>query len=230
MTNMRRNNRPSGLARPRIPYRVCRCLPNGIVTHLEARLLRDIVNQAIHPIRCAASCKRKYQKGMYIGDLCAETGHFWWAMKVWSLTQYLIEEKDYEDTIHVWFNPEWVRISDVLSETECELLARRRSDLWRALGDKDSGWDAETVLYHSLGFGTYYWYLWEEKFDYNPYQALVESLEDLRACKAAHETEAIFQEGQVDCPPPCSQDFMEYWHGAHEEEEFTDPVIGTIGR
>ena len=65
--------------RRRIPYRVCQCMPNGVVTHLEARLLRDLVNREIHPIRCAESCKRKYQKGMRIGDLCAETGHFVWA-------------------------------------------------------------------------------------------------------------------------------------------------------
>ena len=50
--------------RRRIPYRVCQCMPNGVVTHLEARLLRDLVNREIHPIRCAESCKRKYQKGM----------------------------------------------------------------------------------------------------------------------------------------------------------------------
>ena len=60
--------------RRRIPYRVCSCMPNGVVTHLEARLLKDLVNREIHPIRCAASCKQKYMKGMRIGDLCAETG------------------------------------------------------------------------------------------------------------------------------------------------------------
>ena len=27
--------------RRRIPYRVCSCTPNGVVTHLEARLLKD---------------------------------------------------------------------------------------------------------------------------------------------------------------------------------------------
>ena len=82
--------------RRRIPYRVCSCTPDGVVTHLEARLLRQMVRSAIHPIRCAASCKVKYQKGMRIGDLCAETGHFRWAMNVWSFTECQIEEKDWE--------------------------------------------------------------------------------------------------------------------------------------
>ena len=58
--------------RSRIPYRVCSCMPNGVVTHLEARLLKDLVNREIHPIRCAESCKRKFQKGSRIGDLCAD--------------------------------------------------------------------------------------------------------------------------------------------------------------
>ena len=56
---MKRNDGRSRVARPRIPYLVCRCLPNGVVTHLEARLLRDLVNREIHPIRCAQSCRRK---------------------------------------------------------------------------------------------------------------------------------------------------------------------------
>ena len=217
----KRFNQQSRLARPRIPYRVCRCMPNGVVTHLEARLLRELVNREIHPIRCAASCKRKFQKGMYIGDLCAETGHFLWAMKVWSLTEWLIEKKDFDDTINVWFHPEWVRIGDVISETECELLIRRMSDLWRALGHKDCGWDAREELYHSLSYGTTYCYLWEEKFGYSPYECTKEWIEEMEACKAEQETRAIFEEGQIENPPSCSQDFMTYWHGKQEKEDFT---------
>ena len=137
---MRKDNRRSRLARRRIPYLVCRSLPNGVVTHLEARLLRDLVNREIHPIRCAESCKRKYQKAMYIGDLCAETGHFWWALKIWRLGAGLIEDKDYEDWRYVWFDNDRVRLRDVISETECELLYRRCSQLWRALGHPEYDW------------------------------------------------------------------------------------------
>ena len=53
--------------RRRIPYRVCSCTPNGVVTHLEARLLKDIVNSAIHPIRCAESCKWNRKPNRYSG-------------------------------------------------------------------------------------------------------------------------------------------------------------------
>ena len=68
--------------RSKIPYRVCSCTPDGVVTHLEARMLRKMVNREIHPIMCAESCKQKFKRGMRIGDLCAEAGHFSWALKV----------------------------------------------------------------------------------------------------------------------------------------------------
>ena len=53
--------------RRRIPYRVCSCTPTGVVTHLEARLLKEIVNREILPIRCAFSCKQKFMKGSRLG-------------------------------------------------------------------------------------------------------------------------------------------------------------------
>lgn len=155
--------------RRRIPYRVCQCTPYGIMTQLETRILRDIVNREIHPIRCAASCKRKYQKGLYIGNLCAETGHLMWAMKVWNLTINLIEAKDYIDWRNVWFNNEIVSLRDVVSETECELLSRRCSDIWRILGHPEyAWWDDDWEHIAANTFGSYYDYLWIEKYDYDP--------------------------------------------------------------
>jgi len=197
-------------------------MPNGVVTHLEARLLKDIVNREIHPIRCAASCRQKFMKGSRLGDLCAETGHFGWARKVWGLTEYLIDVKDCEENRYEWFDDKWVSIGDVLSETECELLSRRRSDLWRALGFPEyAWWDEKTERYHSLRFGTFYWDLWEDKYGYNPMQGLMEFEEEMRGYEAEQETEYLFREGQVDNPPACSQDFMEYWYGSPVEEEFS---------
>lgn len=167
--------------RRRIPYRVCSVMPNGVMKHLEARLLRDMVNRAIHPIRCAESCKQKYMKGMYIGDLCAETGHFWWAMKVWRFTAKLIENKDFDDWLPVVFDNERVNIRDVISETECELLSRRCSDLWRALGLPEyAWWDARWEGIASQTFGTYYTYLWLEKYDYDPVSLALEWEEERR--------------------------------------------------
>ena len=92
------------------------------------------------------------------GDLCAETGHLGWAGKIWSFTEYLIDMKGCEEYRYEWFNDKWVSIGFVLSETECELLSRRRSDLWRALGFPEYlWWDKKTERYHSLRFGTFYW-------------------------------------------------------------------------
>ena len=187
--------------RRKIPYRVCRCLPNGVVTHLEARLLRDIVNRSIHPIRCAESCKRKYQKGMYIGDLCAETGHFLWALKVWSFTANLIESKDYDDWRYVWFDNDRVRLTDVISETEYELLIRRCCDLYRALGfPEEYWWTAEKERLASETFGTSYHYLYGEKYNSNFYPDLLQMEWDAEMDQYAkdQQTASIFREGLGD--------------------------------
>ena len=183
--------------RRRIPYRVCSCTSEGIVTHLEARLLKDIVNSTIHPIRCAESCKRKYKKGMYIGDLCAETGHFWWALKVWWLTARLIEDKDFDDWRFVWFDNKRVRLTDVISETECELLQRRCSDLWRALGYPEyAWWTPEWDRIAAETFGTSYTYLFAEKYNSNwdPAGLQMEWDEEMRQYEREQATERIFQE------------------------------------
>ena len=182
--------------RKKIPYRVCSCTPDGVVTHLEARILKEIVNREIHPIRCAENCKQKYKRGMRIGDLCAETGHFWWALKVWLFTANMIENKDYDDWICVWFDNNRVSIRDVISETECELLSRRCSDLWLKLGYPEyANWDKRTDYLASKYFGTTYYYLFAEKYD----GYFEESIEDyeamLEAYEALLETDRIFREG-----------------------------------
>lgn len=193
MMMMRNTNR----LRRKIPYRVCRCLPNGVVTHLEARLLRQMVNREIHPIRCAASCKRKYQKGMYIGDLCAEAGHFVWAIKVWTYTANLIEDKDIDDWMDVRFDNKRVRLTDVISETEYELLIRRCGDLYKALGCPEDYWwsDAKERL-ASETFGTSYHYLFGEKYDSNWYPAELQEEWDseMDAWERVQETERIFRD------------------------------------
>ena len=207
--------------RRRIPYRVCRCMPDGVVTHLEARLLRDLVNREIHPIRCAESCKRKFMKGSRLGDLCAETGHFLWAMKVWLLTESLIENKDWDDWRDVWFDNNRVRLRDVVSETECELLSRRRSDLWRALGfPEEAWWDEKTECLASSTFGYYYEDLWADKYDAYPAQWQQEYEEDMKQCMAQQETDQLFRDALGDDLPPCAQNFTEYWHGGPCREDF----------
>lgn len=211
--------------RRRIPYRVCSCTPCGVVTHLEARLLKDLVNREIHPIRCAESCKRKFQKGMRIGDLCAETGHFWWALKVWRFTAHLIEDKDIDDWMYVWFDVKRVRLTDVISETEYEILIKRCCDLYQALGfPEDYWWSEGWERLTSQTFGTSYDYLFGEKYDsnYYPAQLQVEWDEELKACKERQDTEMLFREGQGDNLPPCSQDFTEYWHGSPQAEDFSE--------
>ena len=208
--------------RRRIPYRVCQCMPSGVVTHLEARLLKDLVNHEIHPIRCAESCKRKFMKGSRLGDLCAETGHFWWAMKVWRFTANLIENKDYADWCDVWFNTDRVRLRDVISETECELLIRRCSDLWRALGFPEyAWWDEKREYFASNYFGTYYYYLYAEKYD-GYYEYSFEEFEaEMEECRKNWELDLFFREVMDDFFPLGSQNFDEYWHDNPQIEDFS---------
>ena len=208
--------------RRRIPYRVCRCLPSGVVTHLEARLLKEIVNREIHPIRCAESCKRKFMKGMILGDLFAETGHFGWARKIWLFTSGLIEEKDYDDWRNVCFDNNRVRLRDVISETECELLDRRCSQLWRALGHPEYDWWDDRIEYlTSTYYGTTYYYLFADKYSGYYDELIGEWEERMEEAEAEQETKQIFRDGQGDNLPPHSQDFTEYWHDGPHTEDFS---------
>ncbi len=155
-------------------------------------------------------------KGMRLGDLCAETGHFWWARKIWRFTASLIEDKDYDDWRYVWFDNNRVRLRDVISETECELLDRRCSQLWRALGYPEYDWWDDRVEYlTSTYFGTTYYYLFVEKYD-GYYDELIGEWEaKMEKAEAEQDTQQIFRDGQGDNLPPCSQDFTDYWHDDH---------------
>ena len=161
-------------------------------------------------------------KGMRLGDLCAETGHFWWARKIWRFTASLIEDKDYDDWRYVWFNTQRVRLRDVISETECELLDRRCSQLWRALGFPQYDWWDDRIEYlTSTHFGTTYYYLFADKYDGYYDELIGEWEEQMEFAEAEQETQQIFRDGQGDNLPPCSQDFTEYWHGGPHTEDFS---------
>ena len=120
------------------------------MVHLEARLLHDLVNREIHPIRCAESCRRKAQVALRLGDLCEEAGHPWWALKVWMMACQLIADRDYDEWIGVWFNTDWVRLSHVVAEEWCLDLGRRIDALWGRLGHPEMGW-WEAIFQDGLG-------------------------------------------------------------------------------
>jgi hypothetical protein len=133
-------------------------------------------------------------------------------MKVWKLTERLIADKDWDDWRYVSFDNDRVRLRDVISETECELLAKRRSDLWRALGcPEQAWWTAEWDRVAGDTFGSYYTDLWLDKFDYDPVSWTEEYESAMRENKEDLETEALFKEGQEEYQPLCAQDFFEYW-------------------
>ena len=215
---MRKSNRQSRFARRRISNWVCNCTPNGVVTHLEARLLRDIVNREIHPIRCASTCGRKAQKGIIIGDLCAEAHHPMWALKIWKFVLRQIHSKDYDDWIDVWFNTDYIRLRDVISDGICEVIGRRIDDVERSVGLSDAhgrdSWE------YRAGDG------WYDSFFCEKYESDWDEWRDFyldmrNEAVERQQTERLFQEGQSMLPPQ-AQDFFDYWsdYDATTQEDF----------
>jgi len=193
--------------RRRIIYRVCRCMPNGVVTYLEARLLKELVNREIHPIRCASTCARKAQKGLYLGNLCAEAQHPMWALKIWKFTLSQIHSKDYDDWIDVWFNTKYVRLRDVISDGICEIIGSRIDDIEKEIGlSVPQGRDSWK---YSAGDG---WYnsLFYEKYD-SDWDSVRDFYIEMRneALECQH-SERFFYEVQGEQPPQ-AQNFFDYW-------------------
>ena len=76
------------------------------------------------------------------------------------------------------------------------MLARRQSDLWRALGFPEyAWWDKQWDDIASDTFGSYYTYLWLEKFDFDPVEWTIEWEAEMKEYEAMQETERIFREG-----------------------------------
>ena len=171
-------------------------------------MLRDIVNNGVPSIRSASICAYKAQMGITLGDLCAETGHLIWALKVWKYTLGLIHAKDYDDWIDVTFHTEYVRLRDVISDGVCEIIGRRIDDAERRLGLSDAhgrdSWEFRA------GDG---WYdeLWYEKDDYE----WEETREGVKAMfdelRERQQREQLFYDAQ-DENIPQPQNVFDYWN------------------
>lgn len=146
-------------------------------------------------------------RGMLLGDLCAEAHHPYWALKIWKFTLRQIHCKDYNDWVDVWFNTKYVRLQDVISEGNCEIIGRRIDDVERQLGLSDvHGCDSWA---YRAGEGWYNDFCYE-KYDYN-WEALREECIAMRnEALEQQERERIFQEGQHNLHP-WPQDFFDYW-------------------
>ena len=175
--------------------------------YLDAKLLKDIVNRQIHPIRCASTCGRKAQKGLLLGDLCAEAHHPAWALKIWRFVLSEIHAKDYNDWVDVWFNTRYVRLRDVISDGICEIIGRRIDDLERRYGISEP--QGRNCWEYWAGDG------WYDSFSYEKYDSDWDYWRDyylqLRTETIARQkTEQTFREGQDELPPQ-AQDFFHYW-------------------
>lgn len=174
--------------RKRNSYRVCRCTPKEGVVQLETQLLRQVVNYRIRSIRCAQNTRMKYHYGLHLGQLCATTGHLWWAIKVWQFTLSLMCGKDYTDWIYVPVNPDYIRIDSVLSEPESMDLGRRIDCLWQKMGHPECA----VMERHAQ---SEYDFFWAEKYDYCRVEE-EDFLAELMAIEKQRKTDALFREGQ----------------------------------
>jgi len=188
--------------------RVCSCSPDKGVSYLDARMLKDIVNRGIHPIRCASTCAQKAHKGLLLGDLCAEARHPMWALKIWFFVLDQIHSKDYDDWLYEWFNEKYVRLRDVISDGICEIIGRRIDEVERRLGLSDphglDSWE------YRAGDG------WYNYFRYEKYDSYWDDLRDYYVkirdeAMARQKTERLFREGLGELPPQ-AQDFFDYWN------------------
>lgn len=188
-------------------FRVCSCSPTDGVVFMDTQMLRDIVNREIHPIRCASTCGRKAQKGLVLGDLCAEAHHPLWAIRIWGFVIEQIHDKDYDDWVDVWFNTRYVRLQDVISNGLCEILGRRIDDVERRLGlAQPEGRDCYEYWAGDFWYDSFSY----EKYDYDWDAQRDHFLQMRDEAMARQATDRLFREGQGELPP-CAQDFFYYW-------------------
>ena len=194
--------------------RVCSCSPVEGMKYIEARMLKDLVNREIHPIRCAASCGRKGQKGLYLGNLCVEAGYPLWALRIWYFTVGEIHDKDYNDWVDVWFDNKYVSLQDVISDGLCEMIGRRVDEVSYSLHLYEP--DGINCNEYRFGDGWYDGFRYE-KFDYywDYYRNRFIEIRDEAIAK--QKTDRLFREGQGELPSQ-AQDFFHYW------EDF-DPTV-----
>ena len=175
---------------------------------MEARTLRAIVEKGVRPIKCAASCAYKAQKGLTLGDLCAEAGHLMWALKVWKYTIGEIHAKDYDDWIDVSFHTEYVRLRDVISDGVCEVIGRRIDDVERRLGLSNA--KGRNSWEYWAGDG---WYdmMWYEKYDCDWDSEREDFIRQRDEAVECRQREQLFQEAQSEYAAQ-PQDFFDYWN------------------
>ena len=191
---------------------VCRCMPEQGVKHLEVKVLRQLLNREIHPIRCAWSLRRKAQKARILGDLCAGANHPEMAIKIWVTVEEMIINEDDR-----WLDEERVfdirlyTLDSLMAEEEALDLGRQADELYRKLGHP------EWAGYEDYARAHYYWTKYYRKQDC--YDWLKENRAYLSSALERKNAEDTFNEGLPDWQPESTKDFFAWIEGSKEEEE-----------
>lgn len=173
---------------------VCICTPEQGVIHLDVKLLRQLLNREIHPIRCAWSLRRKAQKARILGDLCTSANHPEMAIKIMAFVEYIIVSEDdrWLDDERV-FDTRWYTLDSLMAEVEALELGRRIDRLHLRLRQP------ERAGYEDYAKAHYYWTKYYRKPDY--YDWLKEFQADMKQIARQKAAEKIFNEGLPDWQP-----------------------------
>jgi len=141
-----------------------------------------------------------------------------WALKIWKFVLAQIHSKDYDDWIDVWFNTDYVRLKDVISDGICEVIGRRIDDVERQVGLSDAhgrdSWE------YRAGDGWYDSFFCEKyESDWDEWRDFYVGLRN--EAVERQQAERIFLEGQS-MQPPQAQNFFDYWndYDATTQEDF----------
>lgn len=141
---------------------VCRCTPEAGIVHISAQLLRPLLLKELHRIANNPNARKQALRALRLGDLCANCGFPYTALKIYHFGRQEVYEKDAE-----WastpINPQFcLPFCEVISPYEYHELSLRVDSLWRRIGHP------EMAHYASQTRSDYYCLFMERYYDSLP--------------------------------------------------------------
>ncbi len=97
------------------------------------------------------------RRGLNLGDICFNTGHPYWAARVFRWTCGWVEFRDWQEWRYEDWTDSWYWFFDVTSEMEARELGRRADDAYKWLGHPE-------LADNELAAKLYYQYFFIDKY------------------------------------------------------------------